>query len=553
MVGTIIFILVSIKREDLRIYLPTYLIFPIGEFFIYLQVFNEIYRLLGNVIFMLSLLIFISTVFYEYFSSPSDSRRRIPDKVHLSAITIILGVIQIIFILLILVAIYMIFRLYQKTQKAKYISLSSFFILALATTIATFLSNFDIVGAWEFSYLTNVLFGAIYLAFPVIVYLTEKILMLERRYQLITENANDLIAMLNTNYEYEYVNEKAYHTILGYSKKDLIGKKVWELINPDDVQRLVTSRQISTNHFDADTLPVVDKAEIRIKHKHGHYIWLEYTSRVFLDNQGLSKIIVVSRDITEKKKAEIIIKEENKKLMEIDRLRAELITRISHELKTPLTSVFGASQILIHTNKNDIIETILPYLGIAYRGSLRLTELVNNLIDTSKLDEHVFELRKTEENLIAILNECIKDLKFVANNRKLVLLAELPEELYFQVDRLRFMEVLTNIISNAIKNTPSGGKIFIITRETDNHIDIIIKDTGVGITSEEKKRLFKKFGKIERYGKNLDIDIEGVGIGLYIAQEIMELHGGKIIVQSEGRNKGSTFTIRLNKKSSNLP
>ncbi|KKL75031.1 hypothetical protein LCGC14_2058990 [marine sediment metagenome] len=78
-------------------------------------------------------------------------------------------------------------------------------------------------------------------------------------------------------------------------------------------------------------------------------------------------------------------------------------------------------------------------------------------------------------------------------------------------------------------------------------IDIIIKDTGVGLVQEEKNKLFQKFGKIERYGMGLDVDIEGAGLGLYISKEIVELHGGQILVESEGKNKGSTFIIQLNK------
>ncbi|MFX1243022.1 MAG: ATP-binding protein [Promethearchaeota archaeon] len=544
--GTIIFILVSIKRKDLRIYLPTYLIFPIGEVFIYLQVYDSIYRLIGNIIFMISLFLLIGAIFYEYYSLSKQSHRSIPDKVQLSVFAVMLGVIQTIFIVLIIVVIYLAFKLYLRTQKAKYLALLSFFGITLITVIATFLSNFNMGGAWELSYLMNILLGAIYFAFPIIVYLAEKIIILTEKYQLITENANDLIALLNNNYEYEYINEKAYLSILGYSKLDLIGKKVWDLIHPEDIQHLVTSREISTNNLDA--LQGVDKAEIRIKHKREYYVWLEYTSKIFEDNEGFSKVIIISREITEKKEAERIIKEENKKLMEIDSLRTELITRISHELKTPLTSMFGATQILIQSDRNDTIENILPYLGIAYRGSVRLKELVDNLIDTAKLEEQKFELRRSVENIIEILNECIEDLKFVANNRKLAILTDFPDELYFNVDKLRFSEVITNIISNAIKNTPPNGKIFITTSETENSLDIIVKDTGVGITGAEKKMLFQKFGKIERYGKNLDIDIEGVGIGLYISKEIMELHGGEILADSEGKNKGSTFTIRLQKK-----
>jgi len=224
-----------------------------------------------------------------------------------------------------------------------------------------------------------------------------------------------------------------------------------------------------------------------------------------------------------------------------------MITRISHELKTPLTSIFGASQILINSNAENIIKTISPYIRIAYRGSLRLKELVDNLIETSRLEEQKLELRRSEENISKILNECIRDIKFIADNRKISLIENFPEVVYFDLDRLRFVEALINILSNAIKNTPPSGTVFISINETKDLIDISIKDTGIGITTEEKKILFQKFGKIERYGMNLDIDIEGVGIGLYISKEIVELHGGEILVESEGRNKGSTFIIRLKK------
>jgi signal transduction histidine kinase len=134
------------------------------------------------------------------------------------------------------------------------------------------------------------------------------------------------------------------------------------------------------------------------------------------------------------------------------------------------------------------------------------------------------------------------------NDRKHTLATDLPKELFFEIDKLRFSQALTNIISNAIKNTPLGGKILVKINETTEYIDIQVKDTGVGLTDKEKERIFQKFGKIERYGKDLGVDIEGVGLGLYISKEIIELHGGQILVESEGRNKGATFTIRLFKK-----
>jgi len=137
------------------------------------------------------------------------------------------------------------------------------------------------------------------------------------------------------------------------------------------------------------------------------------------------------------------------------------------------------------------------------------------------------------------------DTKYLLKLRKHKLTKDLPTEVFFEVDKIRFSQVLINLISNAIKNAPIGGKIIINVNETIEHIDIQITDTGVGLTEKEKEMLFQKFGKIERYGKGLEVDIEGVGLGLYISKEIVDLHGGQILVESEGRNQGATFTIRL--------
>jgi len=136
-------------------------------------------------------------------------------------------------------------------------------------------------------------------------------------------------------------------------------------------------------------------------------------------------------------------------------------------------------------------------------------------------------------------------MSYLLESRKLNVILNCPDELQFIVDKIRIQQVITNLLSNAIKNTPANGKIYITLIDHYDHIDIQIKDTGIGITKKEKELLFEKFGKMERYGMDLGVDIEGSGLGLFISKEIVELHGGQIIVESEGRNKGSTFTIRL--------
>ena len=166
----------------------------------------------------------------------------------------------------------------------------------------------------------------------------------------------------------------------------------------------------------------------------------------------------------------------------------------------------------------------------------------------SRLEAKKFQLDFHKENLVEIIIDCANDMKYLSSDRQLIMKLRLPHEAYINIDKLRFRQVLTNLMSNAIKNTPLGGKIIIELVEFEDFIEIKIKDTGVGFTLKEKEKIFQKFGKIERYGMDLGVDIEGSGLGLFISKEIVELHGGQIELESEGRNKGSIFTVRLFKK-----
>jgi signal transduction histidine kinase len=253
-------------------------------------------------------------------------------------------------------------------------------------------------------------------------------------------------------------------------------------------------------------------------------------------------------DVTDKKKAEQIIIEENKRLLELEELRKDIITRVSHELKTPMTSIYGANQILTRLYMDEIGEEAQKYIEIGLRGTLRMKQLIDNLLDVSRLDAKKLGLRLQEENLVELIIDCVKDMNYLATDRQLKIKLDLPNEAYHNIDRLRFRQVLSNIISNAIKNTPVSGEILISIIEDNEYHGISIKDTGVGITEKEREKLFEKFGKIERYGMDLGVDIEGSGLGLYISKEIVDLHGGQIIVESEGRNKGTNFIIRLYKR-----
>jgi signal transduction histidine kinase len=177
-----------------------------------------------------------------------------------------------------------------------------------------------------------------------------------------------------------------------------------------------------------------------------------------------------------------------------------------------------------------------------------LKKLVENLIDASRIETGKLLLKLSVQNISNLVRECVDEMKYLTYNRKQSINLNLPEEIYFYVDKIWLQQVITNILSNAIKNTPKNGSINITLTEKSEYIDIRIKDNGIGLTEKEKEIIFEKFGKIERYGMDLGVDIEGSGLGLYISKEIIELHDGQILVESKGRNKGALFTIRLFKK-----
>jgi len=135
---------------------------------------------------------------------------------------------------------------------------------------------------------------------------------------------------------------------------------------------------------------------------------------------------------------------------------------------------------------------------------------------------------------------------FLLRERKTNLNLTLPESFFLKMDKIRIEQVIMNLLSNAIKNTPPKGDIKIVLKEKEDWAEISISDAGIGLTQEEMDLIFTRFGKIERYGEGYEyIDIQGTGLGLFISKEIVDLHEGEIRAESEGRNKGSTFIVKL--------
>jgi signal transduction histidine kinase len=243
-------------------------------------------------------------------------------------------------------------------------------------------------------------------------------------------------------------------------------------------------------------------------------------------------------DITEKKKAE-------QELVKLNSLKSEFLRRTSHELKTPLVSIKGFSDLLLSVHKDKLDDYVIATVREIKLGCERLENLIQDILKTAELESESVELKKFEDDLSFIIKLCIRELQGLTRLRNHEIRLDIHDTLITKFEPDQIHLVISNLLNNAIKYTPPNGKIEIKSAVTDDYILISIEDNGIGLTNDEKKRLFTQFGKIERYGQGLDIISEGSGLGLYITKKIIELHGGTIKVKSKGRNKGSTFYFTL--------
>jgi len=239
------------------------------------------------------------------------------------------------------------------------------------------------------------------------------------------------------------------------------------------------------------------------------------------------------------------LEKQNITLNKINKLKTELFSRTSHELKTPLISVKGFTELLLTLYKSKLDPEVISILEEIRDGGKRLEKIINLLLDSTKLEAGQLILNLQDEDLTFLIKFCVKELQGLAKLRDQSIFFKLHEKLETKFDKERIYEVISNLLVNAIKYTPPGGNITIESTKNNDFYEISIKDNGIGFTTEEKSLVFKQFGKIERYGQGWNIAADGTGLGLYITKKLVELHGGKIWFESEGRNKGTTFHFSI--------
>ncbi len=328
----------------------------------------------------------------------------------------------------------------------------------------------------------------------------------------------------------------AVSDIIEYQLEDIhkwTAEDTLKFIYKEDLQLIIEKlKQRQDGDFES-----INQYECRAITKSEKIKWIDvYTKPIIY--QGKNAVLSTFIDITEKKKVE-------EELKEISRLKSELLSRTSHELKTPLVSIKGYADLLLSQHYEELDFYTISVLHEIKQGCSRLESLIKDLLETSKLESGEIELNKAEDDLAFLIRFCVRDLKGLVETRNHELILDIKNKMITYFEKEKIYEVLMNLISNAIKYTPTNGKIILSSKVQNGNYVISVQDTGIGLTDEEKAKIFKKFGKIERYGKGLDVVSEGSGLGLYISKKIIELHKGNIWVESEGRKKGSIFYFSL--------
>ncbi|BDU50028.1 ATP-binding protein [Haliovirga abyssi] len=246
-------------------------------------------------------------------------------------------------------------------------------------------------------------------------------------------------------------------------------------------------------------------------------------------------IIFSLRDLRESK--------ELQELRRVDKLKDEFLSMVSHELRTPLTSIKAYTETLMFMVEDNDPETQLEFLTIINEESERLTRLINDVLDLSKIEAGKMSFILKAEDIGAIIRRIVKNMTGFAETKNIELIENIKENLpEVMIDKDRVMQVLTNLINNAVKFTPENGKIFVNADfENDKFLRISVKDTGIGIKEEDKGKVFEKFKQVDDI---LVREAGGTGLGLPICKNIIEYFGGKIWVDSV-HGEGSTFQFTL--------
>ena len=346
----------------------------------------------------------------------------------------------------------------------------------------------------------------------------------------LVDNAGD--AIISTDVEDRILTwNHGAEVIFGYSREETVGQSLTILL---PAQRTGELEEIRDK---VRLTGVIRNLEVRRIRKDGIIIEASLAVSPIRDkDDNVIGFLHLARDVTEKKRYE-------QRLKELDKMKSAFVSNVSHELRTPLTAIKASADNMLDRLIGDLNGKQVGYLTRIKSNSDRLARLINDLLDLSTIEAGKIDLRPANLPLVTLVKEAAESLRPVAAE-KLINLTVMSADpgIIAWADRDKVVQVLMNLIGNALKFTPTGGKVTIaVTKNSAAWMQISVTDTGPGIPAEEVNKVFARFYQIGQAGTQ---KTQGTGLGLAISKALVEMHGGKIWVESEA-GKGSIFSFTL--------
>ncbi len=377
----------------------------------------------------------------------------------------------------------------------------------------------------------------------------------EGRFRKLLEAAPDAILEVDAEGRIVMLNHMA-EKMFGYSREELAGLNVEALVPAAIRAGHKEHRTSYTAH--PQTRPMGTGLKLQAQKKDGTLFPVEISLSPNQSDEGL-RVIALVRDISERKKvedqlqavqqrytAELAVKNEqlearNRQVERADRLKSEFIASMSHELRTPLHTIIGFSELVLEETEGPLVPKYKRFLGHILQDARHLLELINEVLDLSKIEAGQLKLQCAEFDFAECVHEVITTLQQQAGSKAIELENRNSFCELLSADRLRVKEILYNLLSNAIKFTPNGGRVWVESTAQNGFLKITVADTGIGISEDEHAAIFETFYQAGDTTRGVR---EGTGLGLPICKRLVELHGGRIWLESQPGN-GSRFSFTL--------
>jgi PAS domain S-box-containing protein len=366
----------------------------------------------------------------------------------------------------------------------------------------------------------------------------------QRMYRLMTEEASDIILLYDDNARIMFASQ-ALERVLGRSVAEIEQGGFSDLVHPDDLQEAARIRE---RPAPGETIT----GTFRIKHAAGHHVWIEVTTRAIYDaqNGAYRNLVSVSRDVTERKKQEIETEAARARAEAANKAKSQFLANMSHELRTPLNAVIGFTDLMRQGMFGALgNDRYTEYATLIYDSGQLLLDLISDMLDMAKIEAGKLELNYERVDLTGTIEDSVRLLSDRADQNNLELTVSAPAEpILLIADRRAVKQVMLNLLTNAIKFTPSGGEIVVTVSVENERVVLSVRDSGIGIPAHELPRLGKPF---EQVCGDPMLAKSGTGLGLALVRALVEQHGGQLRIQSEegiGTEVSVDFPLRQVKR-----